>query len=109
MGDDYAVAAIVTFWALTGVMLLAMFTRTEPYPPLEVEQYALRPFLVAPWALGVASYGLVVRGRRFAMVIAPLFALTLHVSHGPQQYVDSAFARLWPALIVAQVAIAVIL
>ena len=63
------------------------------------------------WLLdrAAASYGFVVRGRRFAMVIAPLFVQTSLVSREPQKYVDSAFAQLWPALIVAQVEIAVVL
>ena len=102
-------AAIVALLVLTGTMLLAMFTRTQPHPPLEVEPFALGPFLAASLALGAASYGLVVRGTRFAMAIALLFALTALVSYGPQKYVDPAFPRIWPAVIVAQVAIAVIL
>lgn len=108
-GDGYTAAAIATLLVLTGAMLLAMFTRTEPHPPLEVEPFALGPFLAASLALGAAAHGLVVRGMRFAMALALLFALTALVSYGPQKYVDPAFPRIWPAVILAQVAIAVIL
>ncbi|MCY3830065.1 MAG: hypothetical protein OXF89_13100 [Rhodospirillaceae bacterium] len=108
-GDGYTAAAIVALLVLTGTMVLAMFTRTEPHPPLVVEPFALGPFLAASLAIGAAAFGLVVRGMRFAMAIALLFALTALVSYGPQKYVDPAFPKIWPAVIVAQGAIAVIL
>ena len=108
-GDSYTAAAMSALLVLTGAMLLAMFTRTEPHPPLEVDPFALGPFLAASLAIGAAAYGLTVRGMRFAMATAVLFALTALVSYGPQKYVDPAFPRIWPAVIVAQVAIAVIL
>lgn len=108
-GDGYTAAAIVALLMLTGTMLLAMFTRTEPHPPLVVEPFALGPFLAASLAIGAAAYCMVVRGMRFAMATALLFALTALVSYGPQKYVDSALPQIWPAVIVAQGAIAVIL
>ena len=108
-GDGYTAAAVAALLVLTGAMLLAMFTRTEPHPPLEVEPFALGPFLAASLAIGAAAYGLAVRGMRFAMAIALLFALTALASYGPQKYVDPAFPKIWPAVIVAQAAIAVIL
>ena len=108
-GDGYTAAAVAALLALTGAMLLAMFTRTEPHPPLEVEPFALGPFLAASLAIGTAAYGLAVRGMRFTMAITLLFALTALVSYGPQKYVDPAFPKIWPAVIVAQAAIAVIL
>ncbi len=107
--DGYTAAAVAALLVLTGAMLLAMFTRTEPHPPLEVEPFALGPFLAASLATGAAAYALAVRGARFAMAVALLFALTALVSYGPQKYVDPAFPRIWPAVIVAQLSIAVIL
>ena len=107
-GNGYTAAAIAALLVLTGAMLLAMFTRAEPHPPLEVEPFALGPFLAASLATGAAAYGLVVRGTRFAMAVALLFVLTALVSYGPQKYVDPAFPRIWPAVVVAQLAIAVI-
>ena len=93
---------------LTSVMLLAMFTRTEPHPPLEVAPFALAPFLAASLAIGVAAYILVASGARFAIATALLFALTALVSYGPQKYFDPALPRIWPAVVVAQVAVMVI-
>ncbi len=108
-GSGYTSTAIVALLVLTSAMLLALFTRIEPHLPLEVEPVALGPFLAASLATGAAAYGLVVRGMRFAMAIALLFALTALVSYGPQKYFDPAFPKIWPAVIVAQLAIAVIL
>ena len=108
-GDSYTAAAIAALLMLTGIMLLAMFTRTEPHPPLQVAPFALGPFLAASLATGAAAYGLAVRGMRFATATAVLFALTALVSYGPQKYVDPAFPKIWPAVIVAQLSIAVIL
>ena len=108
-GDGYTATAVATLLVLTGAMQLAMFTRTEPHPPLEVEPFALGPFLAASLATGAAAHGLAIRGARFAMAVALLFALTALASYGPQKYVDPAFPKIWPAVIVAQVAIAVIL
>lgn len=51
-------------------MLLAMFTRTGPHPPLEVEPIALGPFLAASLAIGAAAYVLAARGAPYAMAIA---------------------------------------
>ena len=108
-GDVYAAAAIMVLLVLTSAMPFAVFTHTEPHPPLEVEPFALAPFLAVSLATGAAACVLKVRGMRFATAIAILFALTSLVSCGPQRYVDPAFPKTWPAVIVAQFAIAVIL
>ena len=101
-------AAIMALVVLTSVMLLAMFTRTEPHPPFEVAPFALAPFLAASLAIGVAAHVLITSGARFAIATALLFALTALVSYGPQKYFDPALPRIWPAVVVAQVAIVVI-
>ena len=71
--DRCTAAAIMVLVVLTSVMLLAMFTRTEPHPPLEVAPFALAPFLAASLAIGVAAYVLVASGARFAAATAVLF------------------------------------
>jgi len=101
-------AAIVVLLVLTGVMLLALFSRTAPHPPLEVALFALGPFLAASLAIGAAAFHLVHQGARYASTIAVLFALTALVSFGPQKYFDPAFSRIWPAVITAQIAVIVI-
>ena len=100
-------AAVLVLLVLTAVMLLALFTRTAPHPPLEVAPFALAPFLGASLAIGSVAF----LGRddsRVGSAFALLFALTALVSFGPQKYVDPAFSRIWPAVITAQGAIVVI-
>lgn len=104
-----ATAAILVLLTLTGVMLLALFFRTAPHPPIEVPPFALGPFLGASLALGAAAFHLIREGGRHGGAIAVLFALTALVSFGPQKYLDPAFSRIWPAVITAQLAVAVIL
>lgn len=104
-----ATAAIVVLLALTGVMLLALFSRTVPHPPLEVPPFALGPFLGASLAIGAAAFHLLGQGARYGGTLAVLFALTALVSFGPQKYFDPAFSRIWPAVITAQIAVIVIL
>lgn len=102
------VAAILVLVVLTSIMLLALFTRTEPHPPLEVPSFALGPFLAASLSIGVAALTLMLCNMRLAMLVALLFALTALIPYGPQKYVDPAFPKIWPAVILAQIAIAVI-
>jgi len=104
----HATAAILVLLALTGVMLLALFSRTTPHPPLEVPPFALGPFLGASLAIGAAAFHLLRQGARCGGILAVFFALTALLSFGPQKYFDPAFSRIWPAVITAQFAVIVI-
>lgn len=104
-----ATAAILVLLTLTGVMLLALFSRSPPHPPLEVPPFALGPFLGASLAIGAAAFHLLRQGARCGGALAVLFALTALVSFGPQKYLDPEFSRIWPAVIVAQIAVIAIL
>jgi len=106
--NHLASAAIVVLLVLTSVMLLALFSRTAPHPPLEVPPFALGPFLGASLAIGAAAFHLVREDARYGSALAVLFALTALVSFGPQKYFDPAFSRIWPTVITAQIAVIVI-
>ena len=103
------VAAITVIIILTAVMLLALVSRTASHPPLEVAPFALGPFLGASLAIGAAAMQTLRQNTRTGYALAVLFALTALVSFGPQKYFDPAFSRIWPAVITAQIAVAVIL
>ena len=103
--QDALGAAVMVLIVLTSVMLLALFTRTPPHPPLEVAPFALAPFLGASLALGAAALWQL--GARSGLWLSLVFAATALVSYGPQKYFDPAFARIWPAVLLAQAAIAV--
>ena len=107
--NDLASAAIVVLLVLTGVMLLALFSRTAPHPPLEVPPFALGPFLGASLSIGAAAFYLLRQGVRHGSTLAVLFALTALVSFGPQKYFDPEFSLIWPAVITAQFAVIAIL
>lgn len=100
--------AIVALLVLTGVMLLSLFTRTAPHPPLEVAPFALAPFLGASLAIGAVALQADRAGHRYRAAFALLFAATALVSFGPQKFFDPALSRIWPAVITAQAAVLVI-
>lgn len=102
-------AAITVLLVLTAVMLAALLTRTPPHPPLTVAPFALAPFLGASLAVGTAALWLSGDGTRAGRVLVLLFVATALVSFGPQKYLDPAFPRIWPAVIAAQAAVAVLL
>jgi len=99
-------AAIVVLLVLTSIMLLSLFTRTAPHPPLEITPFALAPFLGASLAIGAGALWLSRRGSDTWLAL--VFAATVLVSFGPQKYFDPAFTRIWPAVILAQIAVLVI-
>ena len=102
-------AALQALLAITAVMLLSLMTQTPPHPPQEVAPFALAPFLGASLAIGLAALPLVARDLPSGAILALLFAVTGLVSFGPQKVFDPAFSRIWPAVIIAQMAILVIL
>jgi peptidoglycan/LPS O-acetylase OafA/YrhL len=102
-------AAVAALLVLTGVMLVALFSRTPPHPPLEVAPFALGPFLGGSLGIGAAAWHLLRQDARHGNALAVVFALTALVSFGPQKYFDPAFFRIWPAVITAQVSVVVIL
>ena len=106
--NDPVAAAILVILVLTSVMLLALYSRTEPHPPLEVPLFAIGPFLGAFLAIGAAAIYLVRRGARYGGILAVLFALLALMSFGPQKYFDPGFSRVWPAVITVQIAVIVI-
>ena len=84
------------------LMLAALYSRTEPHPPLAIPLFALAPFLSASIALAVA--GLLAPGRWLSLAAG----VTALISFGPQKWFDAAFPQIWPAVILAQIAVAMV-
>lgn len=84
------------------LMLAALYSRTEPHPPLAIPLFALAPFLSASIALAVA--GLLAPGRWLSLAAC----VTALISFGPQKWFDAAFPQIWPAVILAQMAVAMV-
>ncbi|MCP4319771.1 MAG: hypothetical protein GY789_28270 [Hyphomicrobiales bacterium] len=101
-------AALGVLVILQTTMLGALFTQTVPHPPLTIPLFALGPFLgasisiaAAAWILGACSTG----AGRAMTVVAALLAL---ISFGPQKWIDPAIGQIWPAVLLAELAIVVI-
>ncbi|MGC1442809.1 MAG: hypothetical protein WA888_19570 [Burkholderiaceae bacterium] len=98
-------ASVSVLLVLELVMLLALFSRTEPHPPFEIPPFAMGPFLGA--CIAIALAGLILgTSRTTAGQIASLLTAALAlISFGPQKWFDPAFSKIWPAVILAQLAV----
>lgn len=97
--------ALVVLLVLQTTMLFALFTRTQPHPPLDTPLFGMGPFLGANIALAAAASMLGAQrtsAGRLGCILVILFAL---LTFGPQKWLDPAFPSIWPAVLIAQVAI----
>lgn len=101
-------ACLTVLIVLQILMLAALYTGTEPHPPLAVAPFALGPFLSASIAIAAAALmlGAGQGGAGPAAVLAAV--VTALVSFGPQKWFDAAFFQIWPAVILAQIACAIL-
>lgn len=98
-------ASLGVLLVLQIVMLAALFTETPLHPPLAIPLFGLGPFLGASIAVAVAAFQLgdaTTRAGRVASLLAGALAL---LSFGPQKWFDPAFGGIWPAVVLAQLAI----
>lgn len=105
--DKTAKTGLLVLGLLQTLMLAALYTRTTPHPPLEIALFALGPFLSMSIALAFAAYHLA--SGRLARGLAIAACLTALVSYGPHKYFDAAFPLIWPAVILAQLAVIAVL
>ncbi len=101
-GNSYRGAASACIYALItlqSVMLLSLFTKTAPHPPLTVPPFALAPFLGMSISLGVLAATLIHHRLKPGYMAAVLFALASLVSFGPQKLLADELALIWPAVI----------
>lgn len=101
-------AALAVLITLQVLMLGSLFAGVAPHPPVAIKPFALAPFLSASIATTLAAVIMAERARA-GSVLSGLAVLMALVSFGPHKYVDPAFALIWPAVIAAQVASAVII
>lgn len=102
--NPLSVAALSVLLVLQLTMLGAMFSGTEPHPPLTVAPFAIAPFLGAAISMAVAAIVLGgTEGRRGAIASTTAAVLSL-VSFGPQKWVDPSISLIWPAVLLGQLA-----
>ncbi len=99
--------AILTLGILQVLMLGALYTKTPPHPPLEVAPFALGPFISASIAIAFAAYS--VKSEKLFRLLSLLACLTALVSYGPHKWFDPAIGGIWPAVLLAQLAVLSIL
>jgi hypothetical protein len=90
-----AAGSLMGLIALYGVMLAALFSRTEPHPPLH-----LAPFLGACIAVGLFALPLLRRKLAVGFIVAILFALVSFIAYGPHKLFAEGAAQILPAVVV---------
>jgi len=106
--DRTATAALATLIVLQAVMLSALYAGVEPHPPEATPLFGIAPFIGASASLALAAiivHPVTTGAGRALSVLAALAAL---VSFGPQKYLDAQFGLIWPAVILGQIAAAVL-
>ncbi|MEQ8449269.1 MAG: hypothetical protein RIB97_06235 [Nitratireductor sp.] len=101
-------AALAVLIVLQAVMLWALFTRTPPHPPAEIVPFGMAPFLAVAISAALTALLLDDEQSRAGSAFALLATLLALVSFGPQKWFDPAIAKIWPAVIAAEIAVAVI-
>lgn len=101
--------ALTTLIIVQVTMLMALFTRTSPHPPLTIPFFAMAPFLGVALSIATAAILLKAEQSKVGMLFCGLAIIAALISFGPQKYIDPAFPQIWPAVIAAQLAIATII
>jgi hypothetical protein len=107
--DRSVIAALSALSVLQLVMLSALYAGVPPHPPASTPLFGIAPFIGA--ALSVTIAAIIIgpmqgpAGRGLS-VLAVILAL---VSFGPQKYLDAQIAQIWPAVVLAQLAVLFVL
>lgn len=99
-----AQAALAMLITLHALMLAALYTGTDPHPPIAVAPFAIAPFLSV--SIGTALAAIILASHRAGSILSLLASALALVSFGPQKYFDAAFPMIWPAVIAAQISVA---
>ena len=103
-----AQAALFVLVVLQLVMLGALYAQVPPHPPRTIPLFALAPFLGA--SIAIAGAAMVLGGTRTGSgtAISLLAAVLALVSFGPQKWLDPAIGEIWPAVLVSEIAVVVL-
>ena len=107
--DRHTIAALGTLILLQGIMLSALYAGIRPHPPEATPLFGIAPFIGA--SVSVALAAIIVRplASGVGRILSVLAASMALISFGPQKYLDAQFALIWPAVILGQIAVLVIL
>lgn len=102
-------AALLVLVVLQLVMLGSLFAQLPPHPPRTIPFFALGPFLGASVAIAAAAMVLGAAGTGAGKVMSLVAAAAALISFGPQKWLDPAIGEIWPAVLVAQIAVLVLI
>lgn len=102
-------AALIVLIILQVTMLGALFSKTVPHPPLAIAPFALGPFLGASIAVAAAALALGSMASRAGTIVALGACVLGLLSLGPQKWIDPNIARIWPAVLLGQIAVAALI
>lgn len=102
---SFADTALAVLLVLQVSMMFAMFSRTEPHPPLFVAPFGMGPFLASSIALCVAALMLGAQRSSAGRIVSWVAIAIALVAFGPHKWFDPAVAKIWPALLLGQAAI----
>lgn len=108
LATQYSQAALGTIASLQIVMLASLLAQLPPHPPLTTPLFALGPFLAASISIALAALILGVGNTKAGTIVSIIAALLALVSFGPQKWADAAISQIWPAVLLGQIAAAVI-
>jgi len=103
-----AQAALFVLIVLQLVMLGALYAQIAPHPPRVIPLFALAPFLGASIAIAGAAFLLGGTQSGIGLLTGVLAALMALVSFGPHKWFDPAIGEIWPAVLVAEIAVIVL-
>lgn len=109
IGHSNSRASLLLLGMLQLLMLLALMARLPPHPPEATPLFAMGPFLAASISLAFAAALIHGHPGALAPLAAGLAALASLVSYGPQKWTDPAFNQIWPAVLLGQIAAALVL
>lgn len=102
------IAALLALIVLQTVMLGALYAGVRPHPPEVTPLFGIAPFIGAAVAISIAAVILDPQSR-IGSIVSIVAALLAAVSFGPQKYFDAQIPLIWPAVVVGQISIVVIL
>jgi len=101
--NSVAKAGLLILVVLQLLMIAALYTKTTPHPPLTIPLFALGPFISMSIALAVTAFYL--DEGRLMKGLTVVACLTALVSYGPHKWFDAAIGQIWPAVLLAQLAV----
>lgn len=101
-------AALLILIVLQIIMLASLFARVPPHPPAATPLFGIGPFIGVSQSIALAALVLDPACDFAGRVLAGLACVLALVSFGPQKYPDPQFPLIWPAVLCAQAAVAVI-